>query len=109
MMRNDKKWFCEHVPKIRKEVPRKKNPQKWIQLDQRKSKELLEILNEIKNPIQKPVWINKCKMLTSIGLLASYSQNPKLYPSVSDVILRNVETREEYAARLSHWARRNLV
>jgi hypothetical protein len=109
MMRNDKKWFCERVPKIRKDVPRKRNPQKWIQRDQQKSKELLEILNEIKNPIQKPVWLTKYKFLKSIGIYSSYNNNPNLYPSVSDVISRNIETHEEYTDRLFHWARRNRV
>ncbi len=102
---SDKEWFYEKIPaRNNTSVVTQRNTRfDWVLVDQQKSQELERIIGELTS-IDKPFRLTKTGMLKRIGIESHYINDPNRFPLVESVIMRNLETREEYIDRKLCWA-----
>ncbi|MFA1711483.1 TnsD family transposase [Peribacillus frigoritolerans] len=103
LYRNDREWLKENSPIVRKNSKHRSPIKDWGEIDERFSKEVLEIAKKELSSILKPTRITKKRIGKELGKYAWVSKDSHKLPKTMSVIETVTETVEDFQIRRVRW------
>ncbi|WP_316347334.1 TnsD family Tn7-like transposition protein [Desulfuromonas acetoxidans] len=105
MLKHDRTWFFEQIPKKEKRTKSLRGKRKdWSEFDAEKSREVSDAIDILFNAVEKPVYVTPCAVLKMAGMLNQYSNAPERFPNITKVVEEKCEYRSDFIRRRLAWA-----
>lgn len=105
LIKNDKAWFYEQLPKRKVAPPAPRgNRVDWTLLDHKKAIEIASVFDAMLGAESKPVHATATAALKRVGLLRKYHNYPEKFPRVAKILQHRLEERPQFVRRRLAWA-----